>query len=604
MKIRKVVLTIAIGIFMLFGFTACDIGNEKETQNGIAFQTLSVEENTVYGKVGNEVETFSFIDEVTVLGNSKFIVALDVYGLQQVLTKTVSLAEGDNGFYIIEFLNEEPKNVYAVNIHRRAMCEVVFNTDCGMVLPTQTVEEDSFASVPTLDMVKTGYLFTGWDYDFTTPITEDKTINAIWSPNTDTPYKVVYCLQDIYNDTLYVAQETETENLTGTTGAVVSAQVKTFEHFTHTRTDTESGTIAPDGSTVLKVLYNRNKYTVTFDGDGGVLTSGVARQEVKYGGSAIAPTFRKTGYSFDGWDKDFTNISGNITVKAEWNEVGYSITYYAVIDGGTPTGIPNEMKAQNGRYPQSYLYGIGAVVSDLADTAIYDFQGWYIDASCTTAFTSPISTTSATNQTLYAKISTGAQPPQTPNTPTSETRKITYYAIIDGGVPIAVPQALKLSAGSYPVEYTVGTGATISALQDVAQYDFIGWYVNQACDNAFNGTIDTTANGDVSLYAKVETQAKITYLAVLDGEVKAFNMDYFKEQDGNYPEKYIYNTTTTVSALKTVGGYEFGGWYLDEECTVAFNGTIDATVTSIRGELKLYAKFTDINNDSYWTPNY
>ena len=109
MKIRKVVLTIAIGIFMLFGFTACDIGNEKETQNGIEFQTLSVEENTVYGKVGNEVETFSFIDEVTVLGNSKFIVALDVYGLQQVLTKTVSLAEGDNGFYIIEFL---PRTIF------------------------------------------------------------------------------------------------------------------------------------------------------------------------------------------------------------------------------------------------------------------------------------------------------------------------------------------------------------------------------------------------------------------------------------------------------------------------------------------------------------
>ena len=361
---------------------------------------------------------------------------------------------------------------------------------------------------------------------------------------------------------------------------------------------------------LLKVLYNRNKYTVTFDGDGGVLTSGVARQEVKYGGSAIAPTFRKTGYSFDGWDKDFTNVSGNITVKAEWNEVSYSITYYAVIDGGTPTGIPNEMKAQNGRYPQSYLYGIGAVVSDLVDNATYTFEGWYIDASCTTAFNSPISITDNANKILYAKLTTKTVEPGPGGTtpepePTPETKTITYKVVLDGVLQTdtTVFNTLKGTA-TYPVEYTVGTGATISNLQDVAQYDFIGWYVNQACDNAFNGTIDTTANGDVTLYAKVETEAKITYLAVVDGELKSVDMDYFKKQDGVYPDKYAYNTETTVSELKTVEPYEFDGWFTDEECTVAFNGTIDATVTSRRGELKLYAKFTDINNDDNWTPNY
>lgn len=292
--------------------------------------------------------------------------------------------------------------------------------------------------------------------------------------------------------------------------------------------------------------------------------------------------------------------------------VTYTVTYKAVIDGVLSNdAIPADMKATGGQYPTSFVYGVGAVVSALTDNATYEFDGWYIDVSCTTAFDSPISTTDNANKTLYAKLTTktvepgpGGTTPEPEPEPVPETKTIAYYAVINGGTPVAVPAEMKTTGGSYPVEYTVGTGATVSNLQDVAQYDFIGWFVNQACDNAFNGTIGTDANGDVTLYAKVETEAKITYLAVLDGELKTFDLSTFKKQDGVYPEKYAYNTTTTVSELKTVGNYEFGGWYLDEECTTAFNGTIDATVTSRRGELKLYAKFTDINNDIYWTPNY
>ena len=71
---------------------------------------------------------------------------------------------------------------------------------------------------------------------------------------------------------------------------------------------------------------------------------------------------------------------------------------------------------------------------------------------------------------------------------------------------------------------------------------------------------------------------------------------------GKYPDRYAYNTETEISDLKfQVDNYQFGGWYLDEECEIEFDGTVDA---NRRGELKLYADFIDLNNNKYWTPNF
>ena len=284
--------------------------------------------------------------------------------------------------------------------------------------------------------------------------------------------------------------------------------------------------------------------------------------------------------------------------------VTYNITYYAVINGGTPTDIPEGMKATEGKYPTSYVYGEGAVVSELQDTDTYDFQGWYIDAACVEEFKSPIATTSATNQTLYAKIVTDSQNPSNPGTPTPNTKTITYKVVVNGTLQTDTTVFdLMKGNGEFPVEYTVGTGVTIPSLKDVNEYDFVGWYVNEACDNAFGGTIGESENGDVTLYAKVQTEAKITYLAVVDGKLKTFeNLDKFKTDDGKYPDRYAYNTETEISDLKfQVDNYQFGGWYLDKECQIEFEGPITA---SRRGELVLYAEFFDLNNNKYWTPNF
>ena len=121
-------------------------------------------------------------------------------------------------------------------------------------------------------------------------------------------------------------------------------------------------------------------------------------------------------------------------------------------------------------------------------------------------------------------------------------------------------------------------------------------------------------SADITLTVEVGYKTyKITYMRGKVSSnrplfVKGSEYGLSKETDGNYPETYVFNTATSISALKTIfscGGkgsdycsltgsslgngsseYRFKGWYLDEDCTIAFNGTIEAGTT---GDITLYA---------------
>ncbi|EMS71565.1 S-layer homology domain-containing protein [Ruminiclostridium cellobioparum] len=64
-------------------------------------------------------------------------------------------------------------------------------------------------------------------------------------------------------------------------------------------------------------------YTITFDLNGGTRTGGgELTQTVPNGGSAAAPTVSRSGYTFTGWDKEFTSVTSNLTVTAGWSYNG------------------------------------------------------------------------------------------------------------------------------------------------------------------------------------------------------------------------------------------------------------------------------------------
>jgi uncharacterized repeat protein (TIGR02543 family) len=71
-----------------------------------------------------------------------------------------------------------------------------------------------------------------------------------------------------------------------------------------------------EGAVTVTVEFEKTTFTVTFkDWDGRVLDT----QEVEPGGSATAPDEpEREGYTFKGWDKDFTDVTGNLTVTATY----------------------------------------------------------------------------------------------------------------------------------------------------------------------------------------------------------------------------------------------------------------------------------------------
>ena len=112
---------------------------------------------------------------------------------------------------------------------------------------------------------RSGYAFTGWfadselnqEADFST-IEESTTVYAGWEV-ADTKYTVVHWWENA-DDTDFSYHESE--SLKGKTGEQTAAVAKTYEGFTAQQITQK--TIAGDGSTIVNVYYNRNKYEVKF----------------------------------------------------------------------------------------------------------------------------------------------------------------------------------------------------------------------------------------------------------------------------------------------------------------------------------------------------
>ncbi|MCL2655410.1 MAG: InlB B-repeat-containing protein [Coriobacteriia bacterium] len=126
----------------------------------------------------------------------------------------------------------------------------------GSVITTETVGYGDDATPPA-DPTRPGYHFRGWDKDGKN-IIENTTITAQYDPDTDTPYKTEYYWVDADgNVTLH-----ETVPGQGTTGDTAHADVKNYTGYNYSpgynkdgNTEVASGTIAGDGSLVLKLYY-------------------------------------------------------------------------------------------------------------------------------------------------------------------------------------------------------------------------------------------------------------------------------------------------------------------------------------------------------------
>ena len=189
-----------------------------------------------------------------------------------------------------------------------------------------TVDGEEYAKVPTKvddqivapkDPSKEGYTFAGWKPSVGIMGTADATFEAVFAAAGDTAYTVntyVMGTDGTYGDPT-------SEKLTGTTGSIATYAPEAREGFTVADESVLSGTIAADGSLVLKVYYSRNKYTLTVDG---------VASEVYYGAAVSVAEPSKEHYTFAGWEPELpdTMPANDVTVVSKWTEDGADYTAY------------------------------------------------------------------------------------------------------------------------------------------------------------------------------------------------------------------------------------------------------------------------------------
>lgn len=180
------------------------------------------------------------------------------------------------------------------------------------VVPTKVGEQIIAPENPT----KEGFVFTGWDKEVGAMGTENVSFNAQFSAG-EVSYKVETYVMGL--DGQYGAAETKT--VPATTDATVSVDPEAREGFTIAADSVLSGTVAADGSLVLKVYYSRNQYKLTVDG---------AESMIYYGAELNIAEPTKDHYTFAGWNVEVpaTMPASDLTLVSQWTEEGADYTAY------------------------------------------------------------------------------------------------------------------------------------------------------------------------------------------------------------------------------------------------------------------------------------
>ena len=317
------------------------------------------------------------------------------------------------------------------------------------------------AKVNVTAPTKSDYTFACWNPELPTTFpAESATYTARWAFGTGTVYKVEHYQENIDNDE-YTLVEADIEYKIGKTDAETSEEAKTYEGFTEQ--EVKQVKIAADGSSVVKIYYDRKMITLTLThikylDEETIITD-------KYGATVNVPDPIRDKYRFDGWDPPLPD-----TIPAEDNKyVGkwvkiLSVTYD--LNGGKWIDgfIPKEKWEQR---EDIYL----PTAENIEKTGC-NFDGWLRGKRIITEILDSTSDVTVTAQWL-------------------EIYAITYD--LDGGT----------NAESNPKEYTKKSETITLADATKTGYTFGGWYTDKAFTEESKVTqIEKGSTGEVTLYAQ------------------------------------------------------------------------------------------------------
>ena len=388
--------------------------------------------------------------------------------------------------------------------------------DAAALPEFKTYNDGETVTVAAKPAAVEGYTFEGWylDSDRTAEVTE-VTVNGanveivgIWTIHTN---DIVF---DANGGTFKdgSSQYVEPDVEYGTELEDVLPEIPTKEGYTFVEWEgmPEDGTM-PDGDLEVTAKWQINKYTITFDSNGG---SAVAPATYEYGAAVTEPAApTRNGFNFIGWEPALpdTMPANDLTVKAKWEAIPGVETHKLTADA-------NGGKFADGtdEYLKDLIAGeeIGEIPAPTREG--YEFKGWEgmpEDGKMPEA--------DLTIKAIWEE-----------KEPEVKSHTVNYYLVKGEGAEAEL--------------YTSKTFEEGAALEHptpvIEGFTFKGW-----TDENGNALPETMETEDINAYAQLEINTyKVTYIS--DGEV------YEEYTDVKFASE------VPVPADPAKAGYVFAGW--------------------------------------------
>ena len=379
----------------------------------------------------------------------------------------------------------------------------------------------------------------------------------------------------------------KTEPMTGTTGEETAA--KTEETAGFTAKEFAQAKIAADGSTVVKIWYDRKTITLTFDADNGGDKTTLSG---KFGAEIVPPVPEKTDFIFTGWstdkipnesskfynDKEKITLTEDLTLYAQWEEISYKINYE--LNGGTNASEnPATFKKSDNVTLKEPTY------------EYFDFCGWYLTQDFTGENITGWNVGEKTyDVTLYAKWTVKAENVVNAiNNLTEGTYNICVVGEIDEDTVKNMGKALRSNENAKVNLDLTGT----TGLENIPQSAF------NKCSNLTDikipesvTSINDFAFGECTGLKNIELSANITninntsfsgcrnvtsfYIENGNKYYQSFNNCLYSKDDKVLI--YVFGNPSTISFIQNITSIGNGAFY---RCTNLTNIEIPKTVTSI-----------------------
>lgn len=473
----------------------------------------------------------------------------------------------DGVLTLTDFLSDVKVHLEGAEIYHT----IYFDAGEGECDPASLVIPESqrtYGPLPVPFLV--GYSFEGWfsgdvkvDADTVNQLSDDLHLTARWVQKTNINYQIQHWME--YVDTglnpgytggqlqtmthdgesrLYYLYSTDSKadgvsngrlNLAERTLSKMTGELS-LAGITTSGANEYSVIVAPDGSSVYPLFYDRTRYTLHYDANGGSLNAAQASATVVYGSQyAVMPAATRPGYTLLGW---YTEPRGGNQVKpGDVCKVAMDQTLYAHWSpvGDTP-------------------YTVYHMAQALKDNTV---SGDKIPENYTVAHIDTLHGTSDTTVDLYAIAMEGFLPCRDNDyslTIRSDGTAVAYLYYDRKMTDVAFD-----SMGGDAVDMTMclyygGTFAFLPAAPSRTGYTFTGWYTGkEAIDQRVaQGTsinsINPEGNTQMTLYAHWSPR---TYPLT------------FETHGGTLSQPKTVTYDQRVGELPTaeLTGYIFKGWY-------------------------------------------